>query len=221
MVEPNPASPEEPESPSVSRGLTPEPTGTNAPQDGITAGAEHTAPARHDPVRTTDEIFSEIVADLRVQGWDEDPGRGVGAESGTTAPATSRPVAPPETARSSGGTPDSVAGGWDFPVAPWLSPGGPRDVVPTPELDELQESENHFVPPDPGNVLGPDRLVNLAWVVVVFAPIALIAGLALWSPAPRFALEALGAAFIAALVILMWRIPSTSKNEDSGPGAVV
>ena len=157
-----------------------------------------------------------MVADLSVQNADADHGREVVVQPGATPPAGS-PAAPTSGAPQS----ESTSGGWDFPVAPWVMPGGPRDTVATPELDEARESEDQFVPPDPGDVIGTDRLVNLAWVVVILAPIALIFGLAVWSPAPKYALEALGAALLAALVVLLWRIPSAPEHEDSGPGAVV
>lgn len=99
-------------------------------------------------------------------------------------------------------------------------PTGPRTWAPDPDVEE---AENHFVPPDPGPVLGGDPLLTMAWVVAVGAPVAVVLSVILWrEDVPSLALQVAGLAFLVAVGLLLWRMPHDHDDEDrSGPGAVV
>lgn len=99
-------------------------------------------------------------------------------------------------------------------------PTGPRAWSPDPDLEE---AENHFVPPDPGPVLGGDPLLTMAWAVAVGAPLVVVLSVILWRQGvPAIVLQVAGVAFLAAVGLLLWRMPHDQDDEDrSGPGAVV
>lgn len=104
---------------------------------------------------------------------------------------------------------------------------GPRDWPVTPQVEALEEAENHFTPPEPGPLLSDkDPLSTMAWCAVVGIPVlALIAVVAVAAiPAlsipPLVGQVALGL-FLAGLGILLWRMPHRRDPEDDDPGAVV
>jgi len=94
----------------------------------------------------------------------------------------------------------------------------PRAWVPDPAAEEAEE---HFVPPDPGPVLGGDPVLTMAWVVVVAAPLLVVASMIVWQDAPSWVIQAAGAAFLAAVGLLLWRLPHRRDEDDDDPGAVV
>lgn len=110
---------------------------------------------------------------------------------------------------------------WSFPRAPWVRAAGPRDRSVTPELEELEEEQSHFDPPEPGTLLGRDPVKNLAWTVVALVPLAALASLLFWQRVPAVAFQVAGALFVAALGVLVWRMPSHRDPDDTDPGAVV
>jgi hypothetical protein len=107
------------------------------------------------------------------------------------------------------------------PVAPWVRTSGPRDWPTTPEVEDLEEAESHFVPPDPPLVLGRDPLLTMAWALVVGVPILLLVVLVVVRPYPVIVAQVGGGAFLAGLAILLWRMPHRRDDDDEGPGAVV
>ncbi|OLT49519.1 hypothetical protein [Cellulosimicrobium sp. CUA-896] len=107
------------------------------------------------------------------------------------------------------------------PVAPWVRPTGPRDWPATPEVEALEEAESHFVPPDPPLVLGRDPLLTMAWALVVGVPVLLLVLLVLARPFPVVVAQVGGAAFLAGLAVLLWRMPHRRDDDHAGPGAVV
>ncbi|MGN7704822.1 hypothetical protein [Cellulosimicrobium sp. 22601] len=107
------------------------------------------------------------------------------------------------------------------PVAPWVRTSGPRDWPTTPEVEDLEEAESHFVPPDPPLVLGRDPLLTMAWALVVGVPILLLVVLVVVRPYPVIVAQVGGGAFLAGLAILLWRMPHRREDDDEGPGAVV
>lgn len=107
------------------------------------------------------------------------------------------------------------------PVAPWVRASGPRDWPTTPEVEDLEEAESHFVPPDPPLVLGRDPLLTMAWALVVGVPILLLVVLVVVRPYPVIVAQVGGGAFLAGLAILLWRMPHRRDDDDEGPGAVV
>lgn len=94
----------------------------------------------------------------------------------------------------------------------------PRGWAPDPEVEE---AEDHFVPPDPGPVLGGDPVLTMAWVVVVAAPLLVVAAMIVWPDAPSWLIQVAGAAFLAAVGVLLWRLPHRRDEDDDDPGAVV
>ena len=106
-------------------------------------------------------------------------------------------------------------------VAPWVAPAGPRDWPSGPEVDRLEEQESHFVPPEPPPLLGRDPLLNLAWGLVAVAPLVVLVLLVVVRPFPALVGQVAGAAFLAGLGILVWRMPHRRDGDDDDPGAVV
>lgn len=107
------------------------------------------------------------------------------------------------------------------PVAPWVRSPGPRDWPATPEVEALEEAESHFVPPDPPLVLGRDPLLTMAWSLVAGVPLVLLVLLVVARPFPVVVAQVGGAAFLAGLAVLLWRMPHRRDEDDAGPGAVV
>jgi hypothetical protein len=132
-----------------------------------------------------------------------------------TTPVPGGPSEPPD--RPSEPLPDT-----DDPSAAPAAPvraTGPRDWPTTPEVEALEDADSHYEPPDPGHVLGRDPLANLAWVLVTVAPLVMLVTLLVARPFPRLLGEIAGAAFLAGVGILVWRMPR--DRDDDGPGAVV
>jgi hypothetical protein len=149
------------------------------------------------------EDLSSLDADAREPGRREDGRPGSGAPPAGTAPTSGR---------------DALG---SVPVAPWVRSTGPRDWPATPEVEALEEAESHFVPPDPPLVLGRDPLLTMAWSLVVGVPVLLLVLLVVARPFPVVLAQAGGAAFVAGLAVLLWRMPHRRDDDDSGPGAVV
>lgn len=97
-----------------------------------------------------------------------------------------------------------------------VPPGAPRAWTPAEDPEE-----DHFLPPDPGPVLGGDPLLTMAWVVVAVVPVLLILAAVLWRSAPSIVVQVAGALFVAAVGVLVWRMPRSRDDDTSGPGAVV
>jgi hypothetical protein len=164
------------------------------------------APDRGDP--PDDEVaerWAEIVADLGPLGAGDEPDRTADPDPGV-GPAVTYPVAPWVAAR---------------PAARELSG---RDWAGTDDIDaaeaEIDERE-HFVPPDPGPVLGGDPLLTMAWLGAAGVPIGLILVLVVWRDAPAVLMQAAGVVFVLSCALLVWRMPHRPEDDDRGPGAVV
>lgn len=120
---------------------------------------------------------------------------------------------------SSDTTAGTTRGSDAFPAAPWVA-AGPRDWPTTPEVEELEDAETNFTPPDPPLVLGHDPLVTLAWGLVIGVPLILLVLVAFLRPFPTTVGQIGAAAFLAGLAVLIWRMPDRDP-EDRDPGAVV
>ncbi len=159
------------------------------------------------------ERWAEIIADLGPLGTDE--------------PDTPEPVEGPGT----GATPDPGAGpAVTYPVAPWVSarPAAReltgRDWAGTDDADAAEagvDEREHFVPPEPGPVLGGDPLLTMAWLGAAGVPIGLLVALIVWRDAPVALMQAAGVVFLLSCGLLIWRMPHRRDDDDSGPGAVV
>lgn len=142
-------------------------------------------------------------------------GHGPGAD-----PAPEDPT--PRSPREEGQTPrrrkDDVPG--PHTVRP-PDPGvpGPRNWAPDPDVEE---AEDHFVPPDPGPVLGGDPLLVMAWVAVLAAPLLVLVAVVAWPTMPTWLLEVAGVGFLAGVGLLLWRMPHRREPDDEDDnGAVV
>ncbi|MCL1869545.1 MAG: hypothetical protein FWF90_03920 [Promicromonosporaceae bacterium] len=106
-------------------------------------------------------------------------------------------------------------------------PTGPRDWPATPDVEALEDAQSHFTPPDPGPVItGRDPLVTLAWAVAAGVPLLAVVALivrsfvsGLFVPGWVGPLAVL--AFLAAVAVLVWRMPSHRDPDDHDDGAVV
>lgn len=117
------------------------------------------------------------------------------------------------------GTDEPVDGSTSVPVL-LAEPTEPRSWRPDPAVEE---AENHFVPPDPGPVLGGDPLLTMAWAAAVGVPVLLIVVAVVWRDVPMSWLAAAGAVFLAGVGLLLWRMPHGDDDDpnDNDPGAVV
>ena len=179
------------------------------------------APDRGDP--TGDEIaerWAEIIADLGPLGVPDEH------------PATGEPADPDRPAAAD--APDEPSGPGDrgagpavtYPVAPWVSARpAPRELsgrdwsVPD-DAERAEDEADHFVPPEPGPVLGGDPLLTMAWLGAAGVPIGLLVALIVWRGAPTVLLQAAGVVFLLSCLLLVWRMPH-GRDDDPGPGAVV
>lgn len=169
------------------------------------AAGEHTAGTDENPHSTTDEIFAQLVAGLS------------DVDSGSVPDDTDRgPITPEDDAPVK-----KADDGWGFPTAPWVQGSGPRDRVVTPDVAELEELENTFTQPDPGNVLSKDPVRNLAWAAVAGSPLVIIAALIFWPTAAALVAQVGGVAFLVGLALLVWRMPKSRNHLDGDPGAVL
>ncbi|MBE7700598.1 hypothetical protein H9623_09800 [Oerskovia sp. Sa1BUA8] len=176
-----------------------EPTG-----DGST-GAPGTPP---DDLPDVDARWADIVADLAdvsaaAEAAAADPAHGTG----------------PDADRGSATGPRDLHE--TFPVAPWVQGPGPRDWPATPEVEELEDAESHFTPPDPDIGMGRDPLMTMAWGLVVGVPILLLVGMVVLRPFPTIVAQVAGGLFLVGLAVLLWRMPHRREDDHSGPGAVV
>lgn len=177
--------------------------------------SEPTGGEPQDPALDVDARWAGIVAELsdlsELKDLDDDASRGADDAAGAGT-ASGTPGAAPR-------GPRDVLG--SVPVAPWVRATGPRDWPTTPEVEEIEEAESHFVPPDPPLVLGRDPLLTMAWAVAVGVPLVLLVVLVVARPYPVIVAQIGGAAFLAALAVLVWRMPHRRDDDDQGPGAVV
>src|SRR3712207_264156 len=133
------------------------------------------------------ERWAEIIADLGPLGADDDadtPDREAGPAGGPDA----------------GASPESGAGpAVTYPVAPWVAarpvprePSG-RDWSGTDDIEAAEaevDEHDHFVPPEPGPVLGGDPLLTMAWLGAAGVPIGLLVALIVWPDAPVVLMQA-------------------------------
>jgi hypothetical protein len=195
-----------------------QPTGADVPPsspDATGGTPDHAVP----PAPTDDEVWAAIVAEL--------------GELDTSDGAEQSPE--PESVPPAGaGTEPS---GLSFPVAPWV--GDRRVVRPaadtspelsgrdwdgTAQIDDAEASidaEEHFVPPDPGPVLGGDPLLTMAWCAAAGVPIFLLIVLVAWRDAPPALIQAAAALFVIGVGVLLWRMPHRRDPDDDDTGAVV
>ncbi len=180
--------------------------------------------------------WAEIIADLgslTEPGDLDDPDGPDALPDGLSGTGRARPadtvdddiILPPRRRRADDQRSDASRGGRVIrPAAPepgdeqGTGPSGPRAWAPDPEVEE---AENHFVPPDPGPVLGGSPLLTLAWVAVAFMPVLAIVAALFWREIPVVVLQVAGLAFLGGIGVLLWRMPHRRDPDDDDPGAVV
>ncbi|WP_425956880.1 hypothetical protein [Xylanimonas sp. McL0601] len=159
--------------------------------------------------------WADIVAQLGE--IDVDDADGTGAEED----APGDPATPRDPAGSGPASPAASAG---HVVA---RTSGPRDWPATPDTEALEDAESHFTPPDPGPVLtSRDPLATLAWICAAGIPLLAVVALIVRSflPAlhvPSWAGPAAVLLFLAAVAVLVWRMPQHRDPSDHDNGAVV
>lgn len=158
-------------------------------------------PDRPDPPEPldVDARWEQIVAEL-----DDTP---------TDTPPSARPAPhePPADRRGLAG----------IPVAPWVTPPGPRDWPTTPEVEALEDEQDRFVPPDPPPMTGRSPLLTLAWVLAVVSPLVFLLTAILVRPIPSLVAQGCTVGFVVGVGLLLWKLPAHRDPEDSDPGAVV
>ena len=111
-------------------------------------------------------------------------------------------------------------------VPPAATGQGPRDWPATPEVDALDEADSHFTPPEPEPLGNRDPLLTMAWTVVAAVPILTIVLVVVRALLPSLHLPGWlgpvgGGLFLAAVAVLLWRMPHRRDPEDDDTGAVV
>ncbi len=194
------------------------PDDTDVPADG-------SAPEPSEPDEEDDDArWADIVARLQA---DEPTGMGEQVHDHVVpGPAVTYPVAPHRAdqrvvrpARDHADVPDDD--GWGDDRAAGRSG---RDWDGTAQIDDAEravDDHEHYVPPDPGPVLGGDPLLTTAWLAVVGMPILWLVVLIAWRGAPHVVLQASGVVFVLGLGLLLWRMPHRRDSSDDDTGAVV
>ena len=98
-----------------------------------------------------------------------------------------------------------------------------RDWGGTDQIDAAEEAvdeQEHFVPPDPGPVMGTDPLRVLTWAVAVGVPVLYVILLVAWHDPPGWLAPVAGVLLLAAVAVLVWRMPHR-RDPDSDSGAMV
>ena len=194
------------------------PSSPAEPTGGPEGQPDHAAPE----TPTDDDVWAAIVAELGdLDGYD-----------GSREPEEPE-VVPPSAA---GAEPTT---GLSFPVAPWVADRrvvhpaqepsrepelSGRDWDGTAQIDDAEgvvDAEEHFVPPDPGPVLGGDPLLTMAWFAAAGVPIFLLVVLVAWRDAPPALVQAAAALFVVGVGVLLWRMPHRRDPGDDDTGAVV
>ncbi|QCB93409.1 hypothetical protein [Cellulomonas shaoxiangyii] len=181
--------------------------GGGAPAAGRGAGdgGDDGAPAAGPPATGDDAVWAAIVARL------QDVDLAADAESPSSGrvvrPAASDPARTPEAAD-------------DQPAARLSG----RDWDGTSQYDaaeDVVDEAEHFVPPDPGPVLGGEPLLTMAWSAAVGVPLFLLVVVVGWRDAPVLLVRAAVVLFVVAVGVLVWRMPHRRDPSDDDPGAVV
>lgn len=192
--------------------------------DDAAAPAGGTDPEPAEPEDEDDDArWADIVARLQA-----DDATGIGEQAHdpvVPGPAVTYPVATYRAdqrvvrpARDPADVPDGDDG-WGQELT-----GSGRDWDGTAQIEGAErevDDHEHFVPPDPGPVLGGDPLLTTAWLAVVGMPILWLVVLIAWRGAPDVVLQASGIVFVLGLGLLLWRMPHRRDSSDDDTGAVV
>ncbi|OZB50624.1 MAG: hypothetical protein B7X40_01670, partial [Cellulomonas sp. 14-74-6] len=133
------------------------------------------------------QIVAEL-ADLDAPAAPNDlPGDPLGAES-----------------RETGAAQEQRATDGHDPLGPAELAGRDWDGTAQQEAAEAAvDAAEHFVPPDPGPVLGGDPLLTLAWTATIGVPVLFVVLVLAWPDAPGWVLAVAAAVFAAGLAVLV------------------
>jgi len=189
-------------------------TGAQQPADasGRPAGGGSTPDADSTAPSTEDDVWASIVARL------SDVDLAVGPVD--QAAAAPRPV---QDRAGDDRAPDDEALADGAPATVGAPPATGRDWDGTTQYDAAEDAvddQEHFVPQDPGPVLGGDPLLTLAWVAAAGAPVFLLVVVIAWQDAPTALVRAAAGLFVLAVAVLVWRMPQRREPTDDD-GAVV
>ncbi|UZN01663.1 hypothetical protein [Cellulomonas sp. S1-8] len=195
---------------------TPEPSArpSGGPDDDGATPAPDVAPPTLPA--SDDDAWAAIVAQLSDVGTTLELPAGPGADGGAdTEPRTGRVLrraprdadAPPTDHGVPAALPEPTGRDWDGTS----QYGDAEDAV-----DDLE----HFVPQDPGPVLGGEPLLTLAWGAAAAMPLLLLVIVVAWQDAPALLVRAAAVVFVVAVAILVWRMPQRRDPSDDD-GAVV
>ncbi len=205
----------------------PEPDVRPAPSDGTADDVD--AGDRSGPAGSDDEVWASIVARLaQVDADDAPPARGARVVRRTAQGDAGHDDGRDVTRDH--GTGDGPHGEPPWPDAPGTPAAAPvpvgRDWDGTSQYDDAEDTVDeleHFVPGDPGPVLGGDPLLTLAWSAAAGVPLFLLVVTVAWRDAPSLLVRAAVVVFLAAVAVLVWRMPHRREpsDDDDDNGAVV
>lgn len=177
---------------------------------GDSSDSEGTPELVPDQPKTTEEIWDEIVAQL----------------SDLSTKETDDKTAPPQES-------EKEPQGLSFPTAPWVT--GPRienlsdsdpdehdfaDRSSSPrdwaDDDFLLHEIDRFIEPDPELELSKDPVRNVAWFLTTLAGMALLVSAIFMRPVHGPSMLILLVLFLGGIALLIWRMPSTRNDSDSG-----
>ena len=213
-------------------GATPPPeTQPHPPQPQEPQGNEPGAPAPDAPSADDDAVWLDLVARLEGVGAVGDeatggtagsPSSGAGPGFGATSGAGSSPA---RTFRDfdplglSGAAPIELSAKERLGPAPGQPAAGSNEIPDTasgPRDYETDDDEGGFVPEEPPSLAGADPMTVLAWIGAVGGPIALVLSAMFWRSAPLVAILGMVAAFAAAVVFLIMKLPGEKDEHDDG-----
>ena len=145
-------------------------------------------------------------------------GTGSGASSGAGSP-TARTFRDFDPLGLSGAAPIELSARERLAPAPGNPAAGSHeipDTAPGPRDYEPDDDDGAFVPEEPPSLAGADPMTVLAWIGAVGGPIALVLSAMFWRSAPLVAILGMVAAFAAAVVFLIMKLPGEKDEHDDG-----
>ncbi|MDF9751711.1 hypothetical protein [Arthrobacter sp. ES3-54] len=187
------------------------------------------SPAADAPSDDDDAVWLDLVARLEGVGTVGDeatggpagstgagPSTGVGSGAGPSRARTFRDFDP---LGLSGAAPIELSAKERLAPAPGRPAAGNNeipDTEPGPRDYETDDDDGAFVPEEPPSLAGADPMTVLAWIGAVGGPIALVLSAMFWRSAPLVAILGMVAAFAAAVVFLIMKLPGEKDEHDDG-----
>lgn len=189
---------------------------------------------QHDADREPQPIDEEAAWAAIVAGYGEEPADPPGAKpfksvedlallesevNETPKDRTGGQEPDPEADPEGEGEADRPALGSSITFAPGV--GGPRDYAvsePGDDVDESDDDEGHFVPPEPPPLPEADVTARFAWLAVVGGPVLmLVAVLLQWDMTWWLTTLCVGG-FLGGFVTLVARMTQGDDEDDDDPG---